>query len=120
MEHQQPKFKLGDVVYTVGRKPVTKICRHCGSYYDILSEWKVFDTPLYVGGVRTSCIPDCETGEPVFSVLYTLFVECDKNDPRYNNDLADRNKAEKDIFTKEEVDAGFAQAECDKRNDNNQ
>ena len=56
----------------------------------------------------------------MFSVLYTLFVECDKNDPRYNNDLADRNKAEKDIFTKEEVDAGFAQAECDKRNDNNQ
>ena len=116
----KPKFKPGDIVYTIGKENNIKHCEHCGSWYEDRSDWKVFYTPLYIGTVETSSYYDYDSGEDIFIVGYELFVECDKDDPMYNENLDEVYKSDDKVFTKEEVDAGVAQAKCDELNEKNQ
>lgn len=120
MEHQQAKFQVGDIVYSLKRNETWELCEHCGKEQLKYSDWEVSNTPLYVAMVNTSSWHNHETDEDVFSVDYELFVECEEDDPQFDCDLNGVFKWEQYVFTKEEVDAGIAQAECDKRNDNNQ
>lgn len=116
MKQQQPKFKLGDIVYTLKRECNLEKCKHCGMLHEVYSGWEASNTPLYVATISTSNWHNYETEEDVFSVDYELFVDCDEDDAMFDSDLDGVFRLENDVFTKEEVDAGIAQAECNRRN----